>query len=123
MQACPWCGEERPLERFETAFPATCPRCHRGSKLDWHYCPWCYGVGFEVETSRTYPDRRYTHSCDNPKCRGPLMPFMRYCPWCRSKIKRVWKLPGSKERCPSCHWGVDTDFWHHCPWCTKALAL
>jgi hypothetical protein len=123
MQACPWCGEERPLERFETAFPATCPRCHRGSKLDWHYCPWCYGVGFEVETSRKYPDRRYTHSCDNPKCRGPLMPFMRYCPWCRSKIKRAWKLPGSKERCPSCHWGVDTDFWHHCPWCTKALAL
>jgi serine/threonine-protein kinase len=122
MHACPWCGAERPLERFETGFPATCPRCHRGSKLDWHYCPWCYGIGFEVESSRRYPDRRYTQTCENVKCRGPLMPFMRYCPWCRSKVKRAWKLPGGSEKCPSCGWGVDTDFWHHCPWCTKELA-
>ncbi len=122
MQACPWCGAEHPIEGMETGFPATCPRCHRGSKLDWPYCPWCYGIGFEVETSRRYPDRRYTHSCENPKCRGPLMPFMRYCPWCRTKVKRAWKLPFGREKCPSCHWGVDTDFWHHCPWCTKALA-
>lgn len=121
MQACPWCGADRPLERFDTPFPATCPRCHRGSKLDWHYCPWCYGVGFEVESSRRYPDRRYKHHCENVKCRGPLMPFMRYCPWCRSKVKRPWKLPGGNEKCPSCGWGVDTDFWHHCPWCTKEL--
>lgn len=121
MQACPWCGGERPLERCETGFPSICPRCHRGSKLDWDYCPWCYGVGFEAETSRRYPDHRYTHACPNPKCRGPLMPFMRYCPWCRGKVKRAWKLPGGREKCPSCHWGVDTNFWHHCPWCKKAL--
>ena len=122
MLACPWCGAGKPLDKFVTSYPATCPRCHRGSKLDWLYCPWCYGVGFEVETDRRYSDRRYSHHCDNPVCRGPLMPFMRYCPWCRNKVKRAWPLPGSKTRCPSCHWGVDTDFWHHCPWCTKALA-
>jgi hypothetical protein len=122
MQACPWCGGSKPIEGIVTSYPAICPRCARGSKLDWQYCPWCYGPGFEVETSRHYSDRRYTHRCENADCRGPLMPFMRYCPWCHGKVKRLWKLPGSSERCPSCGWGVDTDFWHHCAWCTKALA-
>jgi eukaryotic-like serine/threonine-protein kinase len=122
MQACPWCGTKPPLQEFETSYPATCPRCQRGTKLDWRYCAWCYGPGFEVETTRRYPDRRYSAHCGNAKCREPLMPFMRYCPWCRTKVKRPWKLPGTDEACPSCRWGVDRDFWHHCPWCTKALA-
>ncbi len=121
MQACPWCGTEPPLDRRHAGRPAECPRCHRGAKLDWHYCPSCYGPGFEVETTRRFPDRRYTAKCQNEKCRGLLMPFMRYCPWCRVKTKRPWKLPGSTTRCSHCRWGVDTNFWHYCPWCTKAL--
>jgi len=121
MQACPWCGARAEPRRLETTYPAECPRCHRGSKLDWHYCAWCYGPAFEVETTRKYPDRRYSSRCANEKCRGKLMPFMRYCPWCKSKIKRSWKLPGCRSRCPSCQWGVDRNFWHHCPWCSKAL--
>lgn len=121
MQACPWCGATDALYRHETSFPAACPRCNRGSKLDWRYCPWCYGAGFEVETKRSYQDRRYTARCSNAKCRGDLMPFMRYCPWCRTKVRRPWKLPGSTATCKSCGWGVDRYFWHHCPWCTKAL--
>jgi hypothetical protein len=121
MQSCPWCGTERPLDRHASRHPAECPRCRRGVKLDWHYCPSCYGPGFEVETTRRFPDKRYTSKCQNEKCRGPLAPFMRYCPWCRAKTKRPWKLPGSATRCPHCRWGVDTNFWHHCPWCTKAL--
>jgi eukaryotic-like serine/threonine-protein kinase len=122
MQACPWCGTSPPLGRLATRYPAACPRCHRGAKLDWHYCAWCYGRGFEVESKRHYSDRRYVAHCANLGCRGPLMRFMRYCPWCRSRVKRPWKLPGSDDRCPSCKWGVDLDFWHYCPWCTKALA-
>ncbi|HET8699809.1 MAG TPA: serine/threonine-protein kinase [Gammaproteobacteria bacterium] len=121
MQACPWCGTVPPLDRHASREPAECPRCHRGVKLDWHYCPSCYGPGFEVETTRRYADRRYVARCQNEKCRGPLMAFMRYCPWCRAKTKRPWKLPGSEARCPHCRWGVDTNYWHHCPWCTKAL--
>ena len=121
MLACPWCGAGNKSFPHETKFPAKCPRCNRGSKLDWHYCAWCYGPGFEVETTRHYTDKRYTARCANEKCRGDLMPFMRYCPWCQTKVKRPWKLPGSKSRCPSCHWGVDRNFWHHCPWCSKAL--
>ncbi len=121
MQRCPWCGAQPPLDRHESRHPAECPRCHRGVKLDWHYCPACYGPGFEVETTRRFTDKRYVAKCQNEKCRGPLMAFMRYCPWCRAKVKRPWKLPGSAARCPHCRSGVDTDYWHYCPWCTKAL--
>lgn len=105
-----------------TSYPAECPRCHRGSKLDWAYCAWCFGPGFEVQTRRKFPDRRYTARCGNDRCRGRLMPFMRYCPWCKSKVKRRWMLPGCTSRCKSCGWGVDRNFWHHCPWCSKALS-
>ena len=121
MQSCPWCGAKPPLDRHESTLPAECPRCHRGTKLDWRYCPSCYGPGFKVETTRHFSDKRYASKCQNEKCRGPLMPFMRYCPWCRAKTKRPWKLPGSAARCPHCRWGVDTNYWHYCPWCTKTL--
>ena len=77
--------------------------------------------GFVAETRRHYTDKRYTARCPNDRCRGELMPFMRYCPWCRAKTKRPWKLPGSASRCPHCRWGVDKNYWHYCPWCTKAL--
>lgn len=122
MRACPWCGEATEPEHMPTSYPAECPRCHRGSKLDWAYCAWCFGPGFEVQTRRKFPDRRYTARCGNDRCRGRLMPFMRYCPWCKSKVKRRWMLPGCTSRCKSCGWGVDRNFWHHCPWCSKALS-
>jgi hypothetical protein len=121
MTACPWCGVRMPNWQHDVGFPAHCPRCSRGSKLDWRYCAWCYGPGFEVETNRHYPDKRYQARCSNSQCRGELMPFMRYCPWCRQKVKRAWKLPGKSSACRHCGWGVDRDFWHHCPWCAKAL--
>jgi serine/threonine-protein kinase len=117
MHACPWCGVDHPTRRAETRMPAICPRCERGVKSDWRYCAWCYGSGFEVETSRRFPDERYTAKCSNRKCRQPLMPFMRYCPWCRVKIKRPWKIATSNTRCTSCNWGVLPEFWHYCPWC------
>jgi serine/threonine protein kinase len=121
MTTCPWCGDGLKHRKLETRYPATCPRCDRGVKLDWLYCAWCYGAGFEVETRRRYSDRRYSARCAYRKCRGPLAPFMRYCPWCRSKVKKPWVLPGSNEKCPSCHWGIDSRFWEHCPWCSQEL--
>mgnify|MGYP001828175628 FL=1 len=80
MQACPWCGFDNPARSSVSSMPASCPRCERGVKNDWDYCPWCYGPGFVEETSRRYPDKRYTNRCSNKRCRGKLMPFMRYCP-------------------------------------------
>ena len=121
MQACPWCGFDNPARGSASRMPATCPRCERGVKNDWDYCAWCYGPGFVAETTRRYPDKRYTEKCANKRCRGKLMPFMRYCPWCRTKVRRPWKLPGSKHSCNACKWGIAKEFWNFCAWCREPV--
>ncbi len=123
MIACPWCGDDRKMLRDESTFPAVCPRCNRGTKLDWAYCPWCYGPGFEDVAEREYTDRRYEARCRNAKCeRKDLMAYMRYCPWCHTKVKQAWKIAGSKDTCDKCGWGVLREFWSHCPWCAEHLS-
>lgn len=122
MEACPWCGNDCTIRKEDTSFPAYCPRCHRGMKLDWCYCPWCYGPGFEPLDTRQYRDKRYVERCDNRNCeRGDLMPFMRYCPWCHRKVRKRWQIKGVRERCSRCGWGVLKEYWDHCPWCAKQL--
>ena len=121
MQVCPWCGFDNPARGAESRLPASCPRCERGVKNDWDYCAWCYGPGFVEESSRHYPDKRYTAQCANARCRGPLMPFMRYCPWCRGKVRRPWKLTGSKHSCRACGWGIARDYWNYCAWCREPV--
>ncbi|MDJ0792608.1 MAG: protein kinase [Woeseiaceae bacterium] len=121
MQACPWCGFDNPTRGCDTRMPAHCPRCERGVKNDWDYCAWCYGPGFVEETTRRYPDKRYTAKCANRRCRGPLMPFMRYCPHCRTKVRRPWKLRGSRHSCKACNWGIAHEFWNYCAWCREPV--
>ena len=121
MQCCPWCGFDKPARGSESRMPASCPRCERGVKNDWDYCAWCYGPGFVEESSRTYPDKRYSARCESERCGGPLMPFMRYCPWCRKKVRRVWKLKGSRGSCKSCNWGIARDYWKYCAWCREPV--
>jgi len=121
MQACPWCGIDHPTRGCESTMPSSCPRCERGVKKDWDYCAWCYGPGFVEETTRRYSDKRYTARCANARCRGDLMPFMRYCPWCRTKVKRPWKLAGSRKTCHSCNWGIADEFWNFCAWCREPV--
>lgn len=121
MQACPWCGFDNPARGSESRMPSSCPRCERGVKKDWAYCAWCYGPGFVEETTRHYPDKHYTARCANARCRGELMPFMRYCPWCRSKVRRPWKLPGSRHSCRACKWGIAREFWDYCAWCREPV--
>lgn len=121
MQSCPWCGFDNPARGATTRMPAHCPRCERGVKSDWDYCAWCYGKGFIAETNRHFPDKRYVAKCSNSRCREPLMPFMRYCPWCHSKVKRPWKLPGSRHKCSACKWGIAKEFWNYCAWCREPV--
>jgi hypothetical protein len=119
---CPWCGRDDRLELGGRGFPDTCPRCNRGRKKDWRFCAWCYGPGFEDVAGREFTDRRYTARCANRSCkRKQLMPHMKYCPWCRTKVRRTWPLPGSRTRCKHCAQGVADEYWVHCPWCGKAL--
>lgn len=122
MQGCPWCGETREQHPDATQMPRCCPRCNRGLKSDWRFCPWCYGPGFEPATSREYTDVRYVGQCSNHRCgRKDLMPFMRYCPWCNRKVRREWPIEGHDETCGSCGWGVLSAYWSFCPWCVKTL--
>lgn len=122
MSACPWCAFRPKVYRGPTSLPARCGRCRRGRKLDWKYCAWCYGPRNEKVSEREYTDVRYTARCGNPRCpRKELMPFMRYCPWCRTKVKRKWKVPASEDKCPKCGWGVLKEMWTTCPWCGTRL--
>jgi len=124
MCACPWCGKARKKHVEErTRFTVACPRCQRGLKSDWRYCPWCHGAGFEPSSTRELFDRRYEGRCSNAKCdRKDLMPFMRYCPWCKSRVKKKWKIEGVSDKCAGCECGVLHEFWSHCPWCTKRIS-
>lgn len=122
MRACPWCGKVPKRYTGKTSMPERCPRCGRGRKLDWRFCAWCYGGGFRQVAARAYPDKRYSSTCTKPGCGGRLMPFMRYCPWCRSKVQRKWKFTGADARCKSCGCSIAGDYWSHCPWCTTKIA-
>jgi serine/threonine-protein kinase len=121
MIACPWCGHRPKTFRGETSFPARCRDCKRGMKLDWHYCPHTYGPAQGPRSNRSFTDIRYVTTCSNSDCGQPLMPFLKYCPWCRTKVRRKWKIPGEKHKCPKCGWGIIRDFWNFCPWCTHKL--
>ncbi|MGI9272654.1 MAG: protein kinase domain-containing protein [Woeseiaceae bacterium] len=121
MQACPWCGFDNPASGSESTMPSNCPRCERGVKNDWDYCAYCYGPGFVEETTRVYPDKRYKSRCSNSRCKGWLMPFMRYCPWCRTKVRKPWKIPGNKDNCKACKWGIAREFWNYCAWCREPV--
>ncbi|MCA9211981.1 MAG: serine/threonine protein kinase [Planctomycetales bacterium] len=123
MMGCPWCGKSCQKHQGESVrFTVCCPRCMRGLKSDWTYCPWCFGPGFEPSSRQELSDHRYQGRCANKNCeRKVLMPFMRYCPWCKSRVKRRWKLEGSNDTCCRCGWGVTKEYWSFCPWCTKRL--
>ena len=123
MSFCPWCGDDRTYFPDETRFPQCCPRCNRGMKLDWSYCPWCYGGGFELGSHREFSDQRYVGRCSNRSCtRKELLPFSKYCQWCRTKVRHTWEIPGVTERCHSCDWGIVSSYWNHCGWCGKGIA-
>lgn len=122
MTFCPWCGNRPKTFRGETRLPACCRDCGRGMKLDWRFCPHEYGAAQGPRAERRYSDQRYTATCTRPSCRGPLMPFMKYCPWCRAKVRRKWRIANSPHVCASCGWGVVKDLWSRCPWCGKQLA-
>jgi RNA polymerase subunit RPABC4/transcription elongation factor Spt4 len=122
MQVCPWCGVKRRISRDEHRFMAVCPRCKRSLKTDWRFCPWCYGAAVNPDSLPRYSDYRYAGRCPNSACRGrQLMPFMRYCPWCRRKVQRLWAVEGSNKRCSRCRWGIVPEHWSFCPWCGKRL--
>ncbi len=122
MEHCPFCGLHRPVYDGPTSLPARCERCGRGVKLDWKYCAHCYGGAIGPRSNRTYTDRRYVGRCASPKCpRKVLLPLSRYCPWCRTKVRRRWRIAGTRASCPHCGWGIAPGFWAYCAFCGTKL--
>jgi eukaryotic-like serine/threonine-protein kinase len=122
MQTCPWCGMDPLGSSGESDFPAACPRCRRGVKLDWAYCAWCYGPKIGPATTRSYSDRRYHGKCGNEECGKPLMPYMRYCPWCHARVRKRWKMGKQASPCGKCGQPTASGFWTWCPWCGTSVS-
>lgn len=122
MAYCPWCRSRLAKWWDTTRFPSQCPRCRRGIKSDWRFCPWCYGAAVNPEARPRYSDVRYEKQCRNKSCQGRmLMPFMRYCPWCRRKTDVRWTFAGADGKCPRCKWAVVHADWECCAWCGRTL--
>lgn len=122
MSCCPWCGTGDNSFRETTAYPAFCPECERGVRMEWKYCPWCYAGRFRDAAPRPHKDKRYTEKCPNPECTDRrMMPFMRYCPSCKTKTKRAPKCMAGEKPCPHCKWPVPEGFWVSCAWCGKKI--
>ncbi|NQZ96040.1 MAG: protein kinase [Myxococcales bacterium] len=119
MSYCPWCGSGDNSYRDVTRYPLVCPECERGVRPEWNACPWCYSGRF-VSNGRTPPDDpQAERTCSNRGCRGQLRPFMRYCPLCKQKTRRVWSHPDLPDRCPKCRWPTNQAFLRFCPWCGR----
>jgi serine/threonine protein kinase len=119
MQYCPWCGTSDNSYRDVTRFPLVCGDCERGVRPEWDACPWCYPGRFEGNGKAPPEDAKATRSCAGRGCEGQLRPFMRYCPLCKRKVKRVWSHSSLPDRCPRCRWPTSCAFMRFCPWCGR----
>jgi serine/threonine-protein kinase len=119
MRHCPWCGTGDNSFREVTGYPLVCPECERGVRNEWQQCPWCYAGRLAGNGRLPRPDHLAARRCSRRGCPGELRPFMRYCPICRRKTRRVWSHPDLPDRCPRCRWAVSGAFWRFCPWCGR----
>ncbi len=119
MAHCPWCGTRENSFGDLTPYAMICPECERGVRAEWRYCPWCFPGRFESNGRKAPPDPKATRNCSTRGCEGQLRLFMRYCPQCKQKPRRVWTDPELPDRCPRCRWSVDRQSWCFCPWCGR----
>jgi serine/threonine-protein kinase len=119
MHCCPWCGASEHSFRDITSYPLVCPDCERGVRAEWTSCPWCFKGRLQGNGRKPRPDPRASRRCSRTGCEGQLRPWMRYCPMCKQKTKRVWTDPELNGRCRHCRWSVSGQFWHYCAWCGR----
>jgi hypothetical protein len=120
MSFCPWCGTTRNSFIEVTAYPMVCPECERGVRPEWSACPRCARGRFVPNGKPIPADPRAERRCANAGCRAPLPPFSRYCPACKRKVARPWRVEGL-PRCSRCRWSIASR-WRFCGWCGKKNA-
>ena len=119
MSCCPWCGSHDNSFIEVTSYELVCPECERGVHPEWTACPRCYAGRFQGNGRRPRKDPRAVRTCSRKDCDGQLQPFMRYCPQCKQKVRRLWSHPDLPHRCNRCHWPVSRRSWRFCPWCGR----
>ncbi len=119
MSHCPWCGDPDNSFQELTSYPLVCPECERGVRPEWTACPWCYEGRLQGNGRRPPPDPRAERRCTTPGCDGQLRRFMRYCPRCKRKTRRLWSHPELPDRCPRCRWPTHRAYLRFCPWCGR----
>jgi serine/threonine-protein kinase len=119
MNHCPWCGSADNSFAELTTAPLICPSCEKGVRPEWSHCPWCHPGRFESNGRKPPHDPRAERTCPARGCEGQLRPFMRYCPECKQKVKRVWSHPDLPDRCPRCRWPTSHAYMRFCPWCGR----
>ncbi|MCR9096242.1 MAG: serine/threonine-protein kinase [bacterium] len=120
MRSCPWCGTTRNSFREVTGFPIVCPVCERGVRSEWSACPTCTSGRFESDGRALPRGAKSERTCSKPGCGAPLQRFMHYCPACKTRVARPWKVEGLAT-CPHCRWSV-APRWRFCGWCGKRNA-
>jgi hypothetical protein len=117
MRRCPWCGTDRNSFATVTAHPLVCPDCDRGVRSEWSACPTCTTGRFESDGEPLPPASKHGRRCTRKGCGAPIERFMHYCPRCKARVARPWKVEGL-GRCDRCRW-PQVDRWRFCPWCGR----
>ncbi len=119
MDYCPWCGTADNAFGEITRYPLVCPECEKGVRPEWNACPWCYKGRFVGNGRKSPRDPQAVRRCGARGCSGELRPFMRYCPLCKRRTRRVWSHSDLPDRCPRCRWPTSHAFLRFCPWCGR----
>lgn len=119
MPHCPWCGTSDNSFRDISSYPLVCPECEHGVLPEWTSCPWCYAGRLEGNGRAPRADSKSERNCSRKGCSGQLRAFMRYCPVCKQKPRRLWSHAELPERCPRCRWPVSRAYWRFCAWCGR----
>ena len=120
MSHCPWCGTTGNSFANVTSYPLICPCCERGVRPEWSGCPRCSAGRFESNGKPVPSDRKSERTCRKPGCDTPIRRFTRYCPKCKQKVSRAWKIEGLGS-CERCRWPL-APRWRFCAWCGKKNA-
>lgn len=120
MRSCPWCGTTRNSFREVTRFPVVCPSCERGVRPQWSACPTCSSGRFEPDGRPLPAGASAERRCARKGCGAPIHRFMHYCPACKAKVSRPWRVEGLAP-CERCRW-PHVPRWRFCGWCGKKNA-
>jgi len=119
MSHCPWCGSPDNSFIQVSRYELVCPDCERGVHPEWRACPWCYRGRFAGNGRKPRKDPKATRTCTRKGCEGQIQLFMRYCPDCKQKVRRLWSHAALPDRCKRCRWPVSSASWRFCPWCGR----